>query len=58
MKKLTHIIAVILTAATAFLVTPAGIALVHQYPIVAALAAALAVATTYFNPKANGTPSV
>lgn len=53
MKKSAHVIAMVLASAAAFFVTPAGIALVHQYPFLAAVAAIVAAGTTYFNPKSS-----
>lgn len=53
-KKITHIFAVILGAAAAFIATPAGKALVDQYPLVsAASAGVLALAALYHNPVAE-----
>lgn len=51
MSKITHGIAVVLGVATTFLVTPAGEALVKQYPWLTAVSSALGIALVYFNPK-------
>lgn len=52
-KKVTHVFAAALTAAAAFVVTPAGRALIGQYPIFSAAAAGiLALAAVYHNPVA------
>lgn len=50
-KAITHIFAVIGTAIAGFILTPAGQALIHQYPLLAAVIAALGVAGIYHNPK-------
>jgi hypothetical protein len=51
-SKLTHIIAIIGAAATAFLLTPAGQAIIHQYPKLAPIAGAIATLfAVYHNPK-------
>lgn len=50
-KKITHIFAVVLGAAATFIATPAGKALVDQYPLVSAVSAGiLALAALYHNP--------
>lgn len=52
MKKVTHVVALIVVTGAAFCVTPAGQALVHQYPVLAPIAAGLAtLAALYFNPQ-------
>ena len=52
MKKATHIFAWGLAAVAAFMVTPAGQALVHQYPIVSGISGViLALAAVYHEPK-------
>jgi hypothetical protein len=51
MKIITHVYAVIVAAASAFLATPAGIALLHQYPKLVPIIAGLAgLAALYHNP--------
>jgi hypothetical protein len=53
-KKATHVIAVAVLAAAGFFMTPAGQALVHQYPYIEPLASGLAVvAALYHNPKTS-----
>ncbi|HEX5424370.1 MAG TPA: hypothetical protein VFW94_12540 [Candidatus Acidoferrales bacterium] len=50
-KKVTHVFAVALAAAATFVVTPAGKAIIGQYPILSAAAAGiLALAALYHNP--------
>lgn len=52
-KKVTHVFAAALAAAAAFVITPAGKALIGQYPIFSAAAAGiLALAAVYHNPVA------
>jgi hypothetical protein len=53
-KKLTHVFAAVMAAAAAFVVTPAGKALLSQYPALSAAAAGiLALAALYHNPVAQ-----
>jgi hypothetical protein len=53
-KKVTHVFAVVLTGAAGFLATPAGRAVVGQYPVLSAAAAGvLALAALYHNPVAQ-----
>jgi len=53
-KKITHVFAVIAAAAAGFIATPAGKALLGQYPVLSAAGAAiLAVAALYHNPVAQ-----
>lgn len=52
-KFATHIFAVIFGGAMAFVMTPAGQALIHQYPIVSGVVGVLsAVSAVYHTPKA------
>jgi hypothetical protein len=52
-KKITHVFAVALATAAAFVITPAGKALIGQYPILSAAAAGiLALTAVYHNPIA------
>ena len=55
MKAITHVFAVIGAAAWGFLATPAGQAVLHQYPILSALVGAVStVFVVYRNPlKSN-----
>jgi hypothetical protein len=51
-SKVTHIIAIIGAGVTAFVLTPAGQALIHQYPKLAPIAGAIATLfAVYHNPK-------
>lgn len=51
MKKITHVFAVVLAGAVAFAASPAGQALVHQYPVVSAVVGILsALAAVYHDP--------
>lgn len=53
-KKVTHVFAAALAAAAAFVITPAGKALVGQFPLLSAAAAGiLALAAVYHNPVAE-----
>ncbi len=53
-KKITHVLAVVAAAAAGFIATPAGKALLGQYPVLSAAGAAiLAVAALYHNPVAQ-----
>lgn len=53
-KKVTHAFAAALAAAAAFVVTPAGKALLEQYPVLSAAAAGiLALAALYHDPVAQ-----
>ena len=55
MKKITHVFAVVLAGLAAFVVTPAGQALVHQYPWLSGIVGVIvSLAAVYHNPKANG----
>jgi hypothetical protein len=49
-KVITHVFAGIATALAAFAVTPAGMALVKQYPYLAALFAMATAAAVYHQP--------
>ena len=50
-KKITHIFAAVIFTATAFATTPAGQALLHQYPIASAVAAGITtIAGIYHQP--------
>lgn len=52
-KKVTHVFAAALATAAAFVITPAGKALIGQYPLLSAAAAGiLALAAVYHNPIA------
>jgi hypothetical protein len=52
-KKITHVFAAALATAAAFVITPAGKAMIGQYPILSAAAAGiLALAAVYHNPIA------
>jgi hypothetical protein len=52
-KKITHVFAAALATAAAFVITPAGKALIGQFPILSAAAAGiLALAAVYHNPIA------
>jgi hypothetical protein len=55
MKNITHVFAFIGASVWAFLATPAGQAVLHQYPILSALAGAVStVFVVYHNPlKSN-----
>jgi hypothetical protein len=51
MKKVTHVLAAISAAIVAFSVTPAGQAVIHQYPVLSGIAGALgAISAWYHNP--------
>jgi len=51
-SKVTHILVGIVAAAAAFVATPAGHALVSQYPALAVVSTAVAIiASLYKNPK-------
>jgi hypothetical protein len=51
-SKLTHILAIAGAAITAFVLTPAGQAIIHQYPKLAPIAGAVATLfAVYHNPK-------
>lgn len=50
MKRITHVIAVGLATVAAFFMTPAGMALVHQYPRLAAVSTLVGMGALYFNP--------
>ncbi|HLV96897.1 MAG TPA: hypothetical protein VKS44_17015 [Candidatus Acidoferrales bacterium] len=53
-KKVTHAFAAALAAAAAFVITPAGKALLGQYPVLSAAAAGiLALAALYHDPVAQ-----
>lgn len=53
-KKVTHVFAAALAAAAAFVITPAGKALIGQFPLLSAAAAGiLALAAVYHNPVAQ-----
>lgn len=53
-KKVTHVFAAVLASAAAFVITPAGKALIGQYPLLSAAAAGiLALAAVYHNPVAQ-----
>lgn len=50
-KKFTHVLAVILGGAVAFAASPAGQALVHQYPILSGVLGVVSVlGAVYHNP--------
>jgi hypothetical protein len=49
-KMVTHIFAGIATAMAAFAVTPAGMALIKQYPALAAVFALMTAAAVYHQP--------
>jgi hypothetical protein len=49
-KTITHVLAGIATAVAAFAVTPAGIALIKQYPYLAAVFAMATAAAVYHKP--------
>lgn len=51
MKKVAHVLAVTLAAIAGFFLTPAGKALLMQYPFLMPISMLLAGALTYFNPK-------
>ena len=50
-KSIAHVLAIILGAFAVYLSTPQGISLIHQIPSIAPVAAAIAIAATYFSPK-------
>lgn len=51
-RKATHIFAAALVLASAFAVSPAGQALIHQYPVLSGVAAAIAaLVAVYHNPQ-------
>lgn len=50
-SKVTHVLAVILGSAAAFALSPAGQAVIKQYPKLGGVAGILGVAALYFNPK-------
>lgn len=53
MKKITHVFAVIGGLAIAFVATPAGQALVHQYPVLSVIVTlGTTIAALYHSPKA------
>ncbi len=53
-KKITHVFAAVLAGAAAFVLTPAGKALIGQYPALSAAAAGiLAIAALYHNPTSQ-----
>jgi hypothetical protein len=53
-KAVTHVVAAILAAGAAFLVTPAGQALVHQYPKLSVVSGLVfTLASLYHDPKAD-----
>ena len=56
-KRITHVCALALAAAAAFFVSPAGQAIVHQYPVLSGVSAVvLALATLYHNPARTSLP--
>jgi hypothetical protein len=50
MKTITHIYAAVAVAVGGFLLTPAGVAILHQYPRLASLLALAAALGVYHNP--------
>ena len=51
-KKITHVFAVVFAGAVGFAATPAGQALIHQYPVVSGMAGVLtALFAVYHDPK-------
>lgn len=51
-KKITHVFAVVLSGAVAFAATPAGQALVHQYPVLSGVVGVIGVlGAVYHNPN-------
>ena len=53
MKKITHIFAVIASGVMIFVATPAGQAVIHQYPVISAVLGAIgALTAVYHSPKA------
>lgn len=56
-KKLTHVLAVVIAGVATFFATPAGLAVVKQYPVLAPAVAGLAmIAALYRSPKNGPTP--
>lgn len=54
MNRLTHILAVVIAAAGAFALSPAGKALVAQYPVLSSVSAIVVmIAALYHQPIAN-----
>lgn len=52
MRRFTHVLALLATSAYTFMLTPAGQALVHQYPILTAVVGGLTtVLALYHQPK-------
>ena len=51
MTKVTHVLALVGAAVWAFIATPAGQAVLHQYPVIAGLVGAVStVLVVYHNP--------
>ena len=50
-KKVTHVLAGVLATASAFALTPAGEAIIKQYPKLGGVAGILGVVALYFSPK-------
>ena len=54
MKKITYILGAVLSAGAAFAVTPAGQALIHQYPILSGVVSIIGILGALFHtPKAD-----
>jgi hypothetical protein len=52
MKTITHVFAVGIVAVAGFFVSPAGVSLLHQYPVLVPVAAGIgALAALYHSPK-------
>ena len=55
MKKITHVLAVAASAVVVFVVSPAGQALIHQYPILSGIAGVIgALVSVYHDPNSAG----
>ena len=53
MKKITHVLALGVAALYGFILTPAGLALAHQYKLIGvAFAGIMTIAALYHQPKA------
>ena len=58
-KNITHILAVALSVVAGFVVTPAGQAVIHQYPYLSGAAGViLTLAAVYHVPTASSVPAV
>jgi hypothetical protein len=58
-KTFTHVLAVVLASLAGFVVTPAGQAVIHQYPYLSGAAGViLTLAAVYHVPTASSVPTV